>query len=300
MERIIGKYGPPQSDLLIFCLAGMHGNEPAGVRALEEVFAHLYQQRPPVKGRFIGLRGNIPALSTQKRYLHEDFNRIWTEGNIRIAREGHAHSPEMKELKAVFEEMDAFMEHPYSQRIFLDLHTTSGENGTFIVAVDYPHSRNLLDKFPVPLILGLEEKLEGTAITYFRRQGFISFAFEGGLHQDPQSTPVLAWGIWNVLQESGFLSPVYMPDLSETRLHLRNKFASLPQLLSLDYLHRVRPGDGFVMRPGFKNFDKIHEGQHLADDRQGAVLAPSAGYLLMPLYQKEGDDGFFLVSPPKM
>jgi hypothetical protein len=48
------------------------------------------------------------------------------------------------------------------------------------------------------------------------------------------------------------------------------------------------------MRPGFKSFDKITEGQHLADLDHQPILAPADGFLLMPKYQPFGQDGFFL------
>ena len=39
----------------------------------------------------------------------------------------------------------------------------------------------------------------------------------------------------------------------------------------------------------------MHKGQALAVDREGPVTAPQSGLLLMPLYQRQGDDGFFIV-----
>ncbi len=37
------------------------------------------------------------------------------------------------------------------------------------------------------------------------------------------------------------------------------------------------------------------KGQTVAKDREGEVSSPEAGRLLLPLYQAEGEDGFFLV-----
>ncbi len=49
------------------------------------------------------------------------------------------------------------------------------------------------------------------------------------------------------------------------------------------------------MRPKFGGFDVVREGQPLADDRGGEITAPMSGFLLMPLYQQQGEDGFYLV-----
>jgi succinylglutamate desuccinylase len=51
------------------------------------------------------------------------------------------------------------------------------------------------------------------------------------------------------------------------------------------------------MLPGFRNFDPVREGQLLA--RSGPQLArevraPWSGTLIMPRYQGQGLDGFFL------
>ena len=53
--------------------------------------------------------------------------------------------------------------------------------------------------------------------------------------------------------------------------------------------------DRYVTRPGFRNFQRIAAGEVIGDDRHGEVAAPEGGMLLMPLYQRLGEDGFFVV-----
>jgi succinylglutamate desuccinylase len=48
------------------------------------------------------------------------------------------------------------------------------------------------------------------------------------------------------------------------------------------------------MIKGFTNFQIIQEGQLLAKDKNGSIFSPMSGYLLMPLYQAKGEDGFFI------
>jgi hypothetical protein len=48
------------------------------------------------------------------------------------------------------------------------------------------------------------------------------------------------------------------------------------------------------MDEGYANFHRVTRGQRLAVDRRGAVTSPSDGLLFLPLYQKRGEDGFFL------
>lgn len=69
----------------------------------------------------------------------------------------------------------------------------------------------------------------------------------------------------------------------------------LPERSELVYQHMIQPGDRFRMRPGFRNFQPVKEGEWLATDREGRIVAHCDGYLLMPLYQNQGNDGFFIV-----
>ncbi len=86
-ERIIGFYDQGDKGPLLIILGGMHGNEPAGVLALEEIFRML--EREPetnpdfnFKGRFIGLRGNLAAIKDNKRFIVKDLNRQFTPENV--------------------------------------------------------------------------------------------------------------------------------------------------------------------------------------------------------------------------
>ncbi|NJO02126.1 MAG: hypothetical protein HC880_10930 [Bacteroidia bacterium] len=294
MQRIIGKYGNTHSKTLIICLGGIHGNEPSGIFALEQVFHALYQAHPSFQGYLLGISGNHNALLRKKRFIHEDLNRLWTDANIRLVRQHLLHSPELKEMASIFGILDALNLHHFTQKVFVDLHTTSAEDGTFIVATDYDRSRYIIDFLSAPIILGLGEQLEGTAIRYLQHQGFIAFAFEGGQHEAPYAVDNLVKAIWKTLLCAGCISQEDIPKEVAERPMVLKEDAILPKVLNLAYLHKVKPSDNFEMKPGFKNFDPIKMGDILARDREGWVKAPLDGYLLMPLYQKKGDDGFLL------
>ena len=64
-DRIIGTYGKPGSGPLVIAIAGLHGNEPAGVNALERVFQYLHRYEIELDGFFVGLAGNLPALEQE-------------------------------------------------------------------------------------------------------------------------------------------------------------------------------------------------------------------------------------------
>ena len=49
------------------------------------------------------------------------------------------------------------------------------------------------------------------------------------------------------------------------------------------------------MKPGFKNFQAVTKGELLARYDDQDVKAEADGMILMPLYQAQGNDGFFIV-----
>ena len=71
----------------------------------------------------------------------------------------------------------------------------------------------------------------------------------------------------------------------------------IPRFLEIVSRHAVTPRDGFTMLPGFGNFETVRSGQLVATDRSGGIRVRRAARLFMPLYQDQGNDGFFLVRP---
>jgi succinylglutamate desuccinylase len=70
---------------------------------------------------------------------------------------------------------------------------------------------------------------------------------------------------------------------------------NLPEITRLITKHLITPQDEFVMKEGYKNFQLVRRGEILGYDKKGPVKACKSGMILMPLYQKLGDEGFFLV-----
>lgn len=293
--RIIGTYGDINAETLMICTAGIHGNEPLGIEALRKVFRILERDKPEFKGRFVGIAGNLKALKENKRYLTEDLNRIWTSGKLERAKNNQCQTPDCEELKEILQVLENINLSQYSKKIYLDLHTTSGENGTFIITTDLEKSHYLTQRLEAPIITGLEEKLQGTSMRYMHDQGFTSFAFEGGQHQNQQSIDNLVWSIWYTFLGAGCIAEDIIPNEVAQYTHLQEFTENLPDIMALEYLHSITPQDGFKMLPGFKNFSQVSKGELLANDSKGEVRCPADGYLLMPLYQPAGSDGFFLV-----
>jgi len=75
--RIIGNIEGTEPGPVLMFIAGIHGNEPTGVLALQQVFEELAAEQTPICGHVIGVSGNLNALAKNTRFISKDLNRIW-------------------------------------------------------------------------------------------------------------------------------------------------------------------------------------------------------------------------------
>ena len=295
MQREIGRWdrGRPGPTLLI--TGGIHGNEPAGVHAAERVLAVLQEREPDFRGRFVALRGNLSALSSKRRFLDRDLNRGWGDEAIAATRERpeHERSPEDREQ---LELIDAFVEVERTASgpiLFVDLHTSSAEGSPFLCLADTIDNRRLGMSTGVPIILGIEETIAGASLEWFADRGIAGFAVEGGQHDSDEAVDNHEAVLWGLLVKLGMLEAGFV-DLASHQQTLRRAIGDAPAIVEITHREEIAPEDRFRMEPGFVNFSRVQKGQLLAKDRRGDIRAPSTCHVMLPLYQEQGDDGFFL------
>ncbi len=303
--RIIGRHTSHQRGPLLIAIGGMHGNEPAGINALENIFQMLKNE--PSKnpdfyffGQFLGLRGNLQAIAQNKRFIEKDLNRHMTLENVERVKQ----TPEAQliaedlELKQLLAMIDAEIEQYQPDRlIILDLHTTTAHGGIFSIVTDDPESVRMGVELHAPAIKGMLKGLNGTTLHYFRKENTqvetIPVTFESGQHNDPLSVDRAVSAIVNCLRTIGCVPPKDVENRHDDILQTYSKH--LPKISELIHVHSIKPGDAFEMHLGYKNFQPIEKGELLAHDKHGEIHAPYGGHILMPLYQPQGDDGFFIV-----
>jgi succinylglutamate desuccinylase len=278
-------FGPAPGPTVISVVA-LHGNERAGIAAVRRVA----DQVPALeRGEWMALTGNRTATAMGVRFLDRDLNRRWSDASR--ASTGAAEDREQHELR---EALDAAFARARGPVYLIDLHTTSGPGNPFTVFADTLRCRDAAHALPIPMILGLDEHLDGTLVDYVAGLGHAAVAVEGGAHTDPDAPATLEAAVLLTLHATRLLDPLtHSPESSRTRL--RRDAHSIPQVLEVRHRHAVAAGDAFHMHAGFASFDQVRAGQLLARDRRGEIHAPMSGHLLMPLYQAQGDDGFFVV-----
>ena len=296
LGRILGRRLGSAPGPTLICIGSLHGNEPAGTVAFQRVFRKLEERDLELQGELLGLLGNRAAYQADQRFMVSDLNRYWLPHRIQASIAGELSEssvPEDLELHELRQEIAAAFERRRGTIYFLDLHTTSGGGQPFAVMSDTLRNRSFAMEFPVPVIVGLEEELEGTLSEYVGRLGAVTMGFEGGQHEELSSVDLCEAAIWIALETSGVLpaGSASEPDLG--RRMLARICRELPPVFEIRLRHPIVEGDGFQMEPGFKSFQKIHRGELLARDRNGEYRAQENGRILMPLYQKQGDDGYF-------
>ncbi len=296
--RIIGSIDGDPDGPTVVVLAGMHGNEPAGVEAATNIFDMLEGVQPPINGRLKAIQANIPALEQNVRYIDEDMNRLWFPSIIERIRKTPEHkidSSERLEIKRLLPILSD-IKNRADQPIFLvDLHTFSADGYMFAITSTEPRQRELLSNLHVPMVFGIGKSLRGTALRYYQKQGFISFGLEGGQHQDDLTVYNITSALILLLKTLGCIEQQYVSEIKHYEQDLKSQTSHLPVETELVYQHMIEPGDDFRMRPGYQNFQPVKKGEWLANDQDGKIVARCDGYILMPLYQSQGDDGFFII-----
>jgi succinylglutamate desuccinylase len=295
-DRVIASLGSAERGDTLIVVGAVHGNEPAGWEASRRVAAALADREEHLEGRVTFMTGNRRALALRRRFVDRDLNRAWTTPVVeRIRAEGPGNSVEDMEQADLIRELDDLVATSSGTTWLLDLHTTSATGGAFSTVADALPARELALRLPVPLVLGLEEMVDGTLHDWIGEHGVVTVAFESGQHTEPAAVDRAEAAIWLILEATGLIHPTHLPEAAEARKLLARDSAGLPAALEMRYRHPVEDADGFAMTPGWANFQPVRKGETLAEDSDGPVRSPERGRMLMPLYQEQGEDGFFVV-----
>lgn len=160
---------------------------------------------------------------------------------------------------------------------------------------DTIRNRRFASATPVPVVLGIEEQIEGTLSAFLNELGYVAINFEGGQHTDPQSVDHHTAAIWLSLVSCGCLTPAQVPDYAMHKARIAAATSGIPTIFESRFRYAIGKEEAFSMLPGFSNFQTIQKGQHLANSNNQPVVAPSNGRIFMPLYQQQGNDGFFII-----
>ena len=305
-KRILGRYNGADKGPLFICIGAMHGNEPAGVKAIDLVLKMLEVE--PIRnpgfvfhGRLLGLIGNRRAHESGVRFVNRDLNRSFDSDElVRIQNSSleNLNSEDLEFLELTDIISEEIKEYNPQRIVLLDLHTTSSHGGIFTICRDIERDIKIGAALHAPIVLGILAGLKGTTLHYFTTENIgvdtIPITFESGQHEEGMAVNRAVAGIISCMKEIGCVRSEDVENHHEEILIEYGK--KLPRVTTLVRHHGISEGDGFEMALGYSNFQPIESGEEVAKDKAGPIIVNEEGTrILMPLYQKQGEDGFFLV-----
>ncbi len=265
------------SEACLVIVAGVHGNEPAGVRAIEEVRRLLSQGDWKIDGTVFSLIGNPRAVEANARFIDENLNRVFEDAKDN----GSYEARRAEEIRTWFAELARSF-----KRVFvLDLHSVSiGEVYMTIFNADNPGCREWAERVSaIPLRFAYTAAIvPGSLIGAIEKLGGIGISIECGNHASESGTTVALEHIEGALQElhmlkhgKSFRGTVY-PGTKRTY----TLFAS------------INPSSGFAFTIPVESEMRLSKGQIFALDETGDHRAPQDCYLIMPAKDPNpGDTG---------
>ncbi|MBT8394495.1 MAG: aspartoacylase [Flavobacteriaceae bacterium] len=296
ISRVISKR-EDRKGITVVIFAGIHGNENSGIFAIQEVFKSI--EDCELNGSVYGISGNLKALELNKRFIDEDLNRIWTFENLEKLIRKKELNTEENEQSEIFDLLNEIISLNPGPFYFIDLHTTSSKTLPFVTISDALINRRFSKLFPVPIVLGIEEFLNGPLLTYINQLGYVSIGFESGQHDELNSINYHASFLYLALVFSRILKKEGILDFDKHYNKIADATNNHSEIYEVVHLHRIKENDNFKMLNGFKSFQPIKKGVLLANNNDEEIRSKKKGILFMPLYQDIGEDGFFIVRKVK-
>lgn len=271
-ERFLGHRPASTSAPFLLACAGVHGDEHAGVHAVQHVLDDVDRNGHDPHAEFLGVAGNLAALAARQRWLDFDLNRVWTHVEVERLRAGRAAGAEAQEQWALLEIFEQAREHAGTRLHVVDLHTTSAPSPAF--ALTTRRDLAFASLFGLPIVLGLEQWIHGTVLHYFVERDHPCVVIEAGQHTDPRSVDVHR----STLQRALGLQAMAPP----------------PFILEAFHAEPLDPGARFELRADLRGFEAVESGETIGWADGEPLTAPAAGTLVMPLAKPHGDHAFFL------
>ncbi|PWN08177.1 succinylglutamate desuccinylase/aspartoacylase family protein [Rhodohalobacter mucosus] len=298
--RILGKYKGEKEGPVIVFIGGTHGNETSSIFALSQVFEYLNRLQPSFSGEVIAaFAGNLEALDKGVRWIDNDMNRIWVTDRLQklgfIDERNLPVGNEQKQQKELLDILNPVFDQADGPVFVFDLHTTSSVSPPFIGASDTIRNRQLALQYPLPCVVGFDEAMRGTFMNYINERGHSGVALEAGEHYSMAAVENNISFIWHTLKILGSMEKNDIPKYNIHYQRLCRSLAENRKIFDLKFTYKIGEDEKFQMRSGYATFDKVKKGEILADNQYGEIKAPYSGRIFMPLYQSQGDDGFFII-----
>jgi succinylglutamate desuccinylase len=295
IDRMMFKFEGNDSAPTMVFFGGIHGNETAGVFALREALGQIEQDKIAIHGSIYAIAGNLKALEKGQRFIDTDLNRMWTLHQINALKQKTTLNVEEQEQLEIYRLLEDILSSKEGPVYFIDLHTTSSKTLPFITINDAMINRKFSLMFPVPIVLGIEEYLEGPLLSYINELGYVSLGFESGQHYQKNAVLNSIAFINLALVFSRIVKQDDVPDYEKHKDYLTKQSKNISNIFEVIYLHNLEENESFEMQLGYKSFEPIKKGNVLALSNNKEIASKYNARIFMPLYQKKGKEGFFII-----
>ncbi len=250
--------------------AGIHGNEHAGIVALEKMLA---QGITIEAGTVIIELGHLEAIEANTRGdKPNNLNRLFRpEGELSDDEKRGTAFPRSRYLMKLFGDADAL----------LDIHTSRNENCPRFIICE-KNSLETAENLPFEMVLtGINAFEKGATDGYMDSLGKIALCIECGQHDDPKAVDLA------ILAIEQFLVAMNHKEGHVSVLHQKR--------LEIFYLYTSKT-DKFVFYGTFREFEPVTKDQLIGHDGDEAVTAPEDGFIVFPVVRNAVDEECFLLA----
>jgi len=248
-------------------LAGVHGDEICGVKALEKVLPVLRIDR----GKVFFIIGNPASVRRGVRFLDNDLNRMFRDDKMLRKEEKRGYEYERARfIKKYLDQAGAL----------LDIHASSiSRSRSFIICEKNAFS--IAKHIPVKSVVsGFDRAEPGGADYYMNMKGRVGICLECGGRDGVSSSETARQSIYSFLRAVGHIGS-----------RVRNYKQSYKKINTI-YLART---DNFVLAKQFMDFERIRKGQIIGTDGKKDVIASDDCFIIFAHSRNNrGEEAFLL------
>ena len=268
MSKIITKTANTPGPTLVI-MAGVHGNERAGIHALDEAV----QTITPQTGTIHFVYANPPAIENCTRAVEKNMNRCFYAGNTGTSDEDAC----ARTIMSLLDRADAL----------LDLHASTSKHTTPFVICERT-AFGVAKEMPVPIIsFGWDSLQEGASDGYMYRQEKPGICVECGSVYNPRHGKEIA--LTAIRQFCGMYNAI------ETTYAAQ----SPKRYIEVYYIHH-KQNESFTFARSFSDFGQLHEGEVFAWDGEEACEATFGDVIIFPRSDKPIGGETFLLGRERM
>lgn len=254
-------------------LAGVHGNEPCGIKAFQTMIPLMWDVIDC--GTVIFEIGNPKAVLDNRRFKQQNLNRMFRDDKYLTEKEKLSYEYVRSRILMMF--MDR-ADH------LLDIHSTRNPTSSPFLICDEKSlpTATYLDPFD-KVWIGLNEFHPGSTESYMHAQGKTGICIECGQHEDENAVEIAARSLSLFLRINGHVSKTenYWP-------------ARKPNVFTA--IECYKNTNVFMFDKQFADFEKVNSGTLIGMDGDTPVYSPKNARILFPVEQKEsGRECYMLI-----